>query len=925
MFPSKRTIGVFVMLVLLAAAALFSAGTAVAQGADGVLINYAEGTPDDRGEFLQLSVFFNLVDPQGQIVGGFEPTGANLTLRPEDGGTVPATVSEAKGGITLTLVLDVSGSMEQQLPRMKTAAQALVDGMPNETKFTLISFAGKESIITHTTLNEDKNFVKDQIQKLRIAAATCLFDAAYKGVDSLIGTTTGRRAVVLFTDGRDSNPTGTGICSDRTIDEVITKAKDPRFVVPIYTIGFGRPQDVDVESLTRMALETRGISSLGTDMNAVFNRINVALTSQYVAEALVQPKEGLRDIVALTVKLPGNVTIAKPGTGFFISPKDFTLRPTATISPTATLPPLTVRVDTIAQNDETKELTVAITVSDPGQVKEYRFDVEDENGIVKKSVVVGAPLTGPVPISIADLPGGQYRVRVTAIPSAGLPVSGDKQIAIVQTATPTASPTETPIASATEIPFSMEITGVRYEDQTTRTAILVDVRYVAVSKVATLQGQLFDNQKLSVQQYASLPIQDVVPIDLGSLPGGNYTVELTALDAGGTPLARIQREFTHTPPPTLTVTPSATSTPVPTETASPTPTLTPTAVVPTLAITSLSVDFLVGKFIILLQTQNEALFSKYEARLFDSNNIEVFKRDLPVPPYDKIELDTAGVAPGEYTLEVVAIGQDGARLVTASNRFKFFPPTATPSLTPTPTTLIGIFEEGFRNEQTRPIAIGIVAAIGLVLAGAVFMLTRRPKKPATGTGFLAEMTGAISIEQMKQMQAQQGGRAAPTTPAKSVAATKPAQAKSAPPAAPKQAINETAMDIDKTSPVPFGMVPVVQLVVEESRDKSVVGKVVVMDHFPFTLGRKQRDFNIDGDDNVSRNHAEITQKGTQYFIIDNNSTHHTFIDDQQVPAGVATPLYNGAVIRLGATTALRFSTQGSATTMDIDKTNPVSF
>lgn len=921
MFPSKRSFGVIVMLVLLAAAAFSSAGPAIAQGADGVLINYAEGVVDDKGDSLQLSVFFNLVDSSGQIVGGFEPTGADLTLRPEDGGTVPATVSEAKGGITLTMVLDVSGSMEQQLPRMKTAAQALVDQMPNETKFTLISFAGKENIITHTTLNEDKDFVKRQIQGLRIAAATCLFDAAFKGVESLIGTTTGRRAVVLFTDGRDSNPTGSGICSERTIDEVIVKARDPRFSVPIYTIGFGRPQDVDVESLTRMAVETRGVSSLGNNMDTVFQRIGIALTSQYVAEAVVQPKEGLREIVALTVKLPGNVTVAKPGTGNFISPKDFTIRPTATVTPTATLPPLTVRVDTIQQNDETKELVVSVTVSDPGQVKEYRFDVEDANGFVRQSVVVGAPLAGPVAISIADLPSGQYRVRVTAIPSAGLPISGDKQIAIVQTATPTASPTETPIATLTEIPFSMEITGVRYEDQATRTAILVDVRYVAVDKVVTLQGQLFDNQKLSVQQYASLPIQDVVPIDLGSLPGGNYTVELTALDAGGTPLARIQREFTHTPPPTLTFTPSLTNTPVPTDTASPTPTLTPTAVVPGLNITSLSVDFMVGKFIILLQTQNEALFSKYEARLFDSNNIEVFKRDLTVPPYDKIELETTGVAPGEYTLEVVAIGQDGDRLVTASNRFKFFPPTATPTLTPTPTTLIGIFEEGFRNEQTRPIAIGIVAAIGLVLAGAVFMLTRRPKKPATGTGFLAEMTGAISIEQMKQMQAQQqqqGGKAASATGAKPAAS--PAAQKS-----PQRAINETAMDFDKTSPVPFGAVPAAQLVVEESRDKSVVGRVVVLDHFPFTLGRKERDFNIDGDDNVSRKHADITQKGTQYFIIDNNSTHHTFIDDQQIPAGVATPLYNGAVIRLGATTSLRFSTQGSATAMDIDKTSPVSF
>jgi hypothetical protein len=696
--------------------------------------------------------------------------------------------------------------------------------------------------------------------------------------------------------------------------------------VPIYTIGLGRAQDVDTEGLIRMAQETRGISSLGTDVGTVFNQIGIALRSQYVAQAVIQPKAGQRDILGLSVTLPGGIVVPRPGTGFFISPKDFTIRPTATITPTSTLPPLTVVVDTVRQDEAAKELIITVTVSDPGQVREYRFDVEDANGFVRQSKVVGAPLPAEVRIPIGDLPAGQYKVRVTAIPSIGQPSrGGEKQIAISQTATPTVPPSETPIPTDTEVPFSMEVTGVKYEDPATRQAILVELRFVAQFKLATLQAKLFDSQKLEVRNYPNLPIQVEVPLDLGDLPGGAYTIEMIALDNAGNFLERESREFTHTPPPTPTFTPSATVTITPSLTVTPTFTATPTDVVPSLLITGLSPDFASGMFIVTLQTQNEQLFAKYQARFINEAAFEVRKEEIAVPPYDVIRLEMAGIEPGEYTLEVAGLAQDGASLIAATYRFKFFPPTATPTLTPTTGNIIQTIVDGVNNPETRPLAVGILAAVGALLLGTIFILTRRPKKPATGTGFLAEMTGAVNIEQMKQLQGQQPagklppGKASATKPA---APSLPAKGRSGPV---DDATAATSVDFDKTSPVPHMMsAPIPALVVEDSRDRDTVGKTIKLDHFPFTLGRKGRDLSFDGDDNVSRNHAEIIQRGTQYFIVDNNSTHHTFIDDQQVPPGVQVPLYNGAMIRLGSTTTVRFST-GETTSLDIDKTSPVSY
>jgi pSer/pThr/pTyr-binding forkhead associated (FHA) protein len=96
------------------------------------------------------------------------------------------------------------------------------------------------------------------------------------------------------------------------------------------------------------------------------------------------------------------------------------------------------------------------------------------------------------------------------------------------------------------------------------------------------------------------------------------------------------------------------------------------------------------------------------------------------------------------------------------------------------------------------------------------------------------------------------------------------------------------------------------LLIESTFGLNSVGQMTMITHTPFTLGRKQRDLNFDGDDNVSWAHAEIFYENGAFFIRDNNSTHGTYVDERQAPPGKAVPLYDGAAIRLGTTTILRF-------------------
>jgi hypothetical protein len=209
------------------------------------------------------------------------------------------------------------------------------------------------------------------------------------------------------------------------------------------------------------------------------------------------------------------------------------------------------------------------------------------------------------------------------------------------------------------------------------------------------------------------------------------------------------------------------------------------------------------------------------------------------------------------------------------------------------------------NPNQRLLVFGVFGVFAGGLLFLLFMLTRPKKKLATGSGFLAESTGAINIAEM-QAQAAAMQKAAPKSSPTSPASTRKP---------------EPADDGGLTSAVPAMMRPPASIYVEGSRDAANIGRNIGVSKIPFTLGRKQRDINFDNDDNVSRNHAEIIYADGRYMLHDSNSTHGTFIDNNQVPPGTSQPLYNGCKIRLGTTTILVFTLQ-TGNTSDPDVTSP---
>ncbi len=68
----------------------------------------------------------------------------------------------------------------------------------------------------------------------------------------------------------------------------------------------------------------------------------------------------------------------------------------------------------------------------------------------------------------------------------------------------------------------------------------------------------------------------------------------------------------------------------------------------------------------------------------------------------------------------------------------------------------------------------------------------------------------------------------------------------------------------------------------------------------FKIGKHapEVDYVIQDNTSVSRHHADIMRKGKEFFILDNNSTNHTFVNGEQIISGQYVPIKGGDMIRL---------------------------
>ncbi len=170
------------------------------------------------------------------------------------------------------LVMDVSESMIRDIDKAKEGLCLFLDLFrPGLDRGGLVEFAG--TVLDYVEMTSDKELLKQTVQNATLVDGTALYQGLMTGID-LIKSETGRRAVIVYTDGGNNRaPFSPGA--------VIDSARANN--LPIYTIALGR--DTEDDSLRKIADQTSGIffkAATVEQMKEIYGKLSVMMQNYYV-------------------------------------------------------------------------------------------------------------------------------------------------------------------------------------------------------------------------------------------------------------------------------------------------------------------------------------------------------------------------------------------------------------------------------------------------------------------------------------------------------------------------------------------------------------------------------------------------------------------------------------------------------------------
>jgi VWFA-related protein len=300
----------------------------------GLLGGVAAQQPSFRGGAEVVRVFVTVTDRDGRLV---------TTLKQEDfeirdeGKAQPITLFDNRPrAIRLIMMLDVSGSMEGNLPLLRAGAQQLFTRLLPDDQVRIGTFGHKVEL--------SPSFTQD-VQEMRASLPTTIARDAPTPLwraadDALMAFPEGddRRVVLVFSDGKDSGMTA---FKERYVSqsEVIDHAR--KNSVMVYAIGMrsrGRAMPVvgpgvaglqasmmadwPDPGLAKVAEETGGGYAeirFGQDLGAAFAQVADELHSQYLIGFAPPKRDGKQHKIQVRLNQGGMKARARTS---YIAPKD---------------------------------------------------------------------------------------------------------------------------------------------------------------------------------------------------------------------------------------------------------------------------------------------------------------------------------------------------------------------------------------------------------------------------------------------------------------------------------------------------------------------------------------------------------------------------------------------------------------------------
>jgi len=183
--------------------------------------------------------------------------------------------------LTLSLLVDTSQSVAPKLKFEQEAAISFFQSvLKDKDRAMLVEFDSGVTLVQDFT--NDPNKMSKQIKSLRAAGGTALYDAIYLACDEKLIRETGRKAIVILSDGEDQS---SKLTFDQAL-EMALKAEATIFSISVNRGGFfgvGDTRNGD-RVLKQLADETGGRAYFPfkvEDLDDSFRQINQELRSQY--------------------------------------------------------------------------------------------------------------------------------------------------------------------------------------------------------------------------------------------------------------------------------------------------------------------------------------------------------------------------------------------------------------------------------------------------------------------------------------------------------------------------------------------------------------------------------------------------------------------------------------------------------------------
>ena len=142
-----------------------------------------------------------VLDSRDRIVNGLQATDFSLSDN-----RLPQTIkffSQEDAPISMTVVLDSSGSMATKLQEERAAALELIKDANQEDEFSLIVFGNEPRVAVG--FSESADDVSKVVSSIQPDGFTSLWDSMYLALQKQKNSTYSRRAIVVISDGGDNH------------------------------------------------------------------------------------------------------------------------------------------------------------------------------------------------------------------------------------------------------------------------------------------------------------------------------------------------------------------------------------------------------------------------------------------------------------------------------------------------------------------------------------------------------------------------------------------------------------------------------------------------------------------------------------------------------------------------------------------------